>query len=290
MQIKKKNRILIALLSLLLLMISVLFSGCANVDYTTVKLRDGSINEMLATTIDEAKIQEKSQSVAVLKNSVQKMAVEILTEKLTEYTKTITKYVKYYQNAGNVELANAYAELLMGVDIKQPSWKDDVFYLSIDFANITSYSLFYNLTEKNFVEEKRTENFFIEKIYYVGNLGYNLNSGLVSLVYNEFQLNFPELLDENVTLSYSYLPPSTRYHSDADKVTMTADGKLHTWEIKDGDLDREIHFYLILANRASWFIVALLISEITAIILLLIATISALIRHKKNKQKIKENI
>ena len=48
------------------------------------------------------------------------------------------------------------------------------------------------------------------------------------------------------TMTYSYLTTNNRLHSDADEVTKTMQGTLHSWEINENNFNREIQFGIYL--------------------------------------------
>ena len=275
MKVKKIISILI-----LLICVSFIFTGCASVNYTTLKYSNGEIIETVECTLNEQLLKNKGYNVNEKKNAISATAYVALQEKYSGYiTKITNKYENLIQNK-DFENAEIYEELLESVTVYQPVWRENILFCKIHFKTSTAYYMFYNLTEPNFKRDREIKNLFTEKIYFRGNLGYALNNSLYSTLSTRLDLQFMKFSEQDVSLSYSYLAPSRRYHSNADDINVTKDGYLHTWYVRE-DINQEIYFYVILANRHVWYLLAIVISLFVTFILLVVALIKITLCRKK---------
>jgi len=266
---------------LLLICVSFIFVGCANVNYTTIKYSNGEIVETVNCVLNEQLLIDKGYNVELKKNSIATTAYLALQDKYSEYIAKINQ--KREQAIINQEhdKLSLYEQLLESVNVYQPAWTKDVLVCKIHFKSATAYYLFYDLKQPNFQQAETKKNLFTNKIYYRGNLGYSINHGLYSTIANKLDLQFMKFSAEDVNLTYSYLAPARRYHSNANYIQSTSDGYLHTWVVGE-NLDEEIYFYLIIANRHAWYLLAIAISLLVCFILLLVGIIKIYI--SKNKK------
>ena len=81
---------------------------------------------------------------------------------------------------------------------------------------------------------------------------------------------FSNIPNEKTSLYYSYAMDSKRYHSNADSITLDSNGKyIHTWEVHPDELEKQIYFYTIKANRGAWLLACISIGSGISLILCL---------------------
>ena len=265
---------------LLLICVSFLFAGCSQVNYTTIKHSNGEITESVTCLLDYQALENRGYDIAEKKLAISATAIVTMEEKLGEYlTKINLKLNQAYLNKDDETIA-LYNKLKESITIYEPTWEDNILNCKINFKNSTSYYLFYNLTEANFKQTKTKHNLFTNKIYYTGNLGYSLNHSLYSILAVRLKNQFLKFGENDVSLSYTYLAPARRYHSNANYIKPCDEGYLHTWLVESGNFDKEIYFYLIIANRNAWYLLAIVISLIVCLVLLIVAVIKTVIKPK----------
>lgn len=273
-----------------LILVSFIFVGCCNVSYTNFT-EDGIYNEVLEVTLNEQTLKDEGYNdleITRFKGDMLSLANNTLNDKYSSYENKIQNNInKYKHDPEKKDLLDAYTELLTAVKITPPKWENNVFSAKIEFASKSAYLIFYDLTEKNFSKEEIEKGLFYNTRYYKGSLGYAVNYGLYSTLSHNLSHYFSKFTPEDTSLSYTYLAPSSRYHSNADQITYYDDGYYaHTWKVDTNNLDKEIYFYLRLANRWIWYLTAILISLVVVVILIVIAIIKHLITKKKEQEKI----
>lgn len=264
----------------LLICVSFLFAGCASINYTTMKYSNGEMVETVDCLLDEEKMETKGYDVEKQKLSIATTAYLALQDKYTKYLADVNIELNKALASKELERATLLEEMLESVIVYEPYWEENVLHCEIYFKSSSAYYLFYGLTEPNFKQEKIKENLFTNKIYYKGNLGYSLNHSLYSTIATRLDMQFMKFSEQDVNLTYSYLAPARRYHSNANYIQATKDGYLHTWIVGE-NIDQEIYFYLTLANRHAWYLLAIVISLFITFILLVIAVIKICIKPKK---------
>lgn len=93
------------------------------------------------------------------------------------------------------------------------------------------------------------------------------------------RLDISEISAEDVSLLYSFTTPYERLHSVGATVKQTASGVTHTWHLDD--LASTIQVFRQTANQTTWYLVALGVSIIGAIVALIVLTIIKEVKKKK---------
>lgn len=277
---KKSLRIFILLN--MLIFVSTIFSGCAEINYSTIKTKDGGIVEKVTALIDEQSLIDANYNVNIKKLEIEQIATSAMQELVNDYNQKIQQQIHIYTVQQDQEMIASFTDLLDDVTALKPYWENTVFNCQINFDSVSAYCLFYDLTETNFSTQTTRSNWWSTKITYSGNLGYAINSGLYSILKTKLNLTFLNFSDQDTNLSYSYLARSKRYHSNSDYVLATTDGYLHTWKIDSSNIDKEIYFYLNIANRGHWFLISIILSLIITTIILFISIIILFIKKTKN--------
>lgn len=270
----------------LLVITSILFTGCASVSYSTIKSDDGSITETVVAVFDDTELGTTNSDIILKKSEIQQKVDEAISNKYNDFGRRMTDMKNAYHDEGNREMEIYYANLLTQVKITRPFWSDDNLNCVLIFDTEDAYMHFYNIKEQNFSNIVETEKWLYTKVYFKGSSGYGLNNGLYATLYNELGDLFSSTTETGVNLSYSYLARSRRYHSNADLIEYTSDGYLHTWYISSENPNEEIYFYVNVANRSNFYLLSIIISLIICIILSIIAIIKIKINKKKNNRLI----
>ena len=280
---KTKTLLKNVLIIFLLLIISVYFCACGQVNSSIISNADGSVEEVVNIELDVAKVvnagylkiqQLKDEISADAKHEAIKMQ-EILNNKiqvdllLTSDENTIKKLNSYYN----------------GIDAFENKWNDNQYTIRVVFKNIDVYKYYYNISDDNKVEMKEEKHFFYTKMYWYGNTMFLKHRELYNNLKTKYETLYPNLINHaDSTLTYTYCADLRRQHSDADFIEKV-DGKYyHTWIVDKNNVDEPIMFYYNVANTYNWIFVALVITFVVTGILWSIVLIN------KNKKKKQNNI
>ncbi len=284
MIVSMKRKIFISILICVLAIASIFSCGYQAIlaiddktDYLYGKDFDGQIVEQVVVSIDNNTYSPQQ------KQDIKWTARNIINQKLIAYKANVNSMIL---SARSNEHRALLQQMLDGVEFSSPDWDEETgeFFVNVTFLNETAYLWFYNVLEKNFKQTTTTEKWLYYTIHYTGNIDYMKNVGLFNLLSTSESLTsiFPEIA--NSQLSYSYLTQSGRYHSNADSITRTTDGYVHTWNATSEN--KEIEFHLNIAHRQNWYILAIIIGLSCALILGVVALIIVIIKHNKRKRLI----
>lgn len=274
-----------SILCFLLIIVSLIFCGCSQVNYVNYTDEDGVYTEVVEITLDETKFTNVEQVKKDISNQVD---ITLETKHNAYLSKVGTKIEEYRYDPENQDLFKAYNDLLDDITW-QTSDEDNYYQVKIMFNSTSSYLIFYDLTKKNFSNKSVKEGLFYDTITFTGNLGYYVQNSLYpTLRYSPYlEKYFNIFSEEDVDLTYTYLTSSKRYKSDADRVNYAGDGYYaHSWVVNSENIEKEIHFSVRIANRWIWYVVAIGISLIFALILVIIAIVINIPKRKKDNEKI----
>lgn len=279
-----KKTVLKSVLCFVLIMVSIVFCGCSQVNFINYTDENGIYTEVLEITLDETKFENLNKAKQDISDAVN----STLLSKYSTYTMNINmKLNEFKYDSEKQDLYVAYQDLLDDVTWETHNFDDkNYFYIKLMFASTSSYLIFYDITEKNFSEKEVTKGLFYNTINYKGNLGYYIQHSLYSTLRHSPYLDkyFETFSEEDVDLTYSYLAGSSRYKSNADEVFYVGEGLYsHTWKVDTNNMDKEIHFSLRIANRWIWYVLAIGISLIVCVILILTALIMHFLKKKQQK-------
>lgn len=246
-----------------------------------IKDDNGSIFEEVIYSSSEANFAENNLNFETDSIIIQRAIHQNLDKMYTQYLFKVNNHINDSLLTQDYELAERYQELLEEVTISIPEWQEYNLICKTQFKSKSAYCIFYDITETLFNDAEEVEHTFVTKYYYKTNSSTALNQGLNSIIVKTLQ-DLSITPTESITTYYSYLARSRRYHSNADSITQTEQGYLHSWNININE-DEEIYFYLNIANRATWLIVAIILSLCLALALATIALIIVLIQKHKNK-------
>ena len=141
---------------------------------------------------------------------------------------------------------------------------------------------------KNISETKVSteEHFLYDKIYYSSSSMFADYSALYNKIYDEIISEYPNFINQENKLLYTYVTDSRREHSDADYITNLNGEYYHTWEVEPNNISTNVTFYYNVLNRANCIIVCIGTTILVSGILLLIGYIVEKRKNKKFKEKI----
>jgi len=273
-----KFKTLTITLTIMLVLLSFLLCGCAQVNLVTYHNDDGSLYEYVFLNIDEQALISNGYNIDNVKLEIQTNS-RFEANSLIEQFKNKTTEEYELQHLTN----NEYAELYNGISLIEENWNGGQYLIGLNFKNSTVYKKYYELMNGvTFnTNPKIVKKLFYTKTYYYGTANYG-DYSIFNRIYNYYAGTiFSTISPQETSLTYSYSVSSKRFHSDADQVTMDSNGNyLHTWKINPNEPAREILLYTISANRGMWIIVSIGIGLGTTLLLSSIA----LIKYFKNKK------
>lgn len=282
MCMKTKSNFKFITLSIILLLICFTLSGCAQVNFITYLNSNGTINEYVYLVLDSNALMTHGYNPLEVKNSIRLNSQNIANNLLTEYQSKLA--AAYSRQEISLQEFNEFNN---GVAVIEHNWENDEYIIGLQFENATVYRQYYRLLDSqssktSFENSKIIEKAFYTKTYYYGSTGYS-DYSIFNSIYNYYtQTVFHDISPQEASLNYSYAVNSSRFHSNADSVSMDINGNyLHTWNVNPEE-EREIYFYTITANRSMWIIVCLIIGLTISLILCIIGLCSYI----KTKRKI----
>ena len=295
----KLKKILFCISLILVSIIS--FSGCAKVELMRTVDSYSVIMDKLVVTLDKDKLLNNYTTVraAVVADMVQ-----------------FRNYVHDWIEGYKEEYPKVYLDMKDGIVCEIPESQNNELSIVITFADISFFAVFYGLATINDVEyasamqdvgpfiadifnqEYKSEEFnlFLYKYSMVSSKGimdtikdYKVD-GIDTNYYEKYtELTGCSLSDLDVTQIFAY--PEDRLYSNADVKEVVGGVTFLAWDLSDKGADFEMEIYKLAPNSASWYIVALFVSAIFAIV----ATIFISIRYKNEitvkitKQDVEKN-
>lgn len=277
MKCKKTSKILI----ILILFVCLIFTGCAEINFTTYHNEDGSIVERVSITIDEKELASYGYNVVL---EEEKILIDI-NQRLKNL---VQNYKNYLENKFIAEEISAeqYEVLIIGVTPKNNGWTNATLIAELIYNSADDYHSFYSyLNEGGSPTEttkEKTEHFLYTKTTYTGFANYG-DFALYNEVYNVYaNSKFSRINPDATTLYYNYAVSSKRIHSDADSIYIDSEGNyIHSWLINPNEPSRTIHLYTIKANPSYWILICMGISLTICLISFIILLVKQKIHNSK---------
>lgn len=275
------------LIIFLLLIVSVCFCACGEINSSVISQDNGTIEEVVIVKLDLDKILDlgyttnqilklkeeiqsdaQDQSISMKEKLNNKVALQLTIPNLEKETREVLE--SYYN----------------GITIKESNWNDNQYSIKVVFKNIDVYKYYYNISDDNKVETKEEKHFFYNKLYWYGNTMYLKHRELYESLKNKYQTKYPNLINDDAKLTYTYCADLRRQHSDADYIEKV-DGKYyHTWIVDKENPNQQIMFYYNVANTYNWIIISVIVTLIITIIFSIIVIIKKINKNSKNKENI----
>ncbi len=263
------------LISIMLCVVTLLFSGCGSVRSMTMTNADGTIDELVYIELDEEQVKAADYNIKELE-----LDISLTGERIAQgYVDTFVREMsKKSGEAKTEEKQIFYNRAASGIKIIKSQWQENTGVLGIKFLNNDVYKLFYGITDENTNEPLEEKHLFYSKISYVGHSKYIAYSSLYDELKIYYEAKYPNLIKEDSgELLYTFVTNYRRERSNADYVTKMDGQYYHTWVIDS--LDEEIVIYYNTLNRGNMIIAVVIFSLIVCAILNLIVFV------KKKKAK-----
>lgn len=272
----------------LLVVVTISFCACSSVRTMTVTNTDGTIDELVYISLDTQAIIDAGYDNL----DIESMQTDITTTAMREASNIVDNFKQSIDDllAFNFTMDfKTRTDLLNirdGLEVVTSSWQDNTYVIGLRFSDINVYRYYYNITEEAEVQPTNEEHFLYTKVIYSGLNMYVNYSDLYLKLNQEFSTKYPEFIENENELLYTYVTESRREHSDADFVTRLDGNYYHTWIVDGDNLGEEITLYYNIANRGNCILLCIGISIVVCSVLLIIGVIVD--KHKKKKQIIIE--
>ena len=277
-----KSSIKSLFICLMLVIIALTFSACAQVRLMTITNDDGTIDEIVTITIDTEEVVSAGHSVAELKDDIMiksQAQAQAMKEDLDE------KILNDLLMVRDEETTLVLNSFINGISVVKSDWIGDTYSIGIRFKNIDVYRYYYNIKENINVQMQTEEHFFYDKVFYYSNTMYVKHHDLYNKVSAYYSAKYPNLINsEGNELLYTYKTDLRRQHSDADYITKQDGEYYHTWVVDANNLEKPIMLYYNIANPENYIIVSVISVFVLTIILSGVAFVTNLINKKKGNK------
>lgn len=245
---------------LMILCCTFMFCGCATVSYTVVENENGGVGQVVEIDLNELQLD----SAGATSTQIQQMKADIKLLVEGKQAEIMNAYIKKVNN--DKSLTSAQKESLVeGVETSVNVY-DSTISARFDFVGVGTYYYFYGIDptasdEEENISHKRNGLFYDQYIQTTKTIfsDQELIDSYVSLA-NDYiarlNLSNPQKI-KAPQYAYSYQTSNTRLKSDADQVSRTENGIVHTWFMTSDQTQREIHFYTRQPRRIVWYAFAL---------------------------------
>ena len=268
----------------LLVVVTISFCACSSVRTMTVTNADGTIDELVYISLDTQALIDAGYDNL----DIESMQTDITTTAMREASNIVDNFKQSIDDllAFNFTMDfKTRTDLLNirdGLEVVTSSWQDNTYVIGLRFNDINVYRYYYNITEEAEVQPTNEEHFLYTKVIYSGLNMYVNYSDLYLKLNQEFSAKYPEFIENENELLYTYVTESRREHSDADFVTRLDGNYYHTWLVDSENIAEPITLYYNIANRGNCILLCIGISILVCGVLLIIGLIVN--KHKKKKQ------
>ena len=270
------------LLTLALICMVSLLGGCGAVDYQLIINSNGVITERIYLPVNYQYFYEQGFSeveFALVRNQVVTLAKSEMNARKEQFNQKV--------DADDSILPENKELLKSRVEVKQ-YYNNEYVVLEFNYANSSVRTYFYNAEDAEPTEPKVENNFFTTKtttssktVFASTVSGEPITSYMRTQFENIVHSVNPELTLPKTELTYTYVTPQSRLHSDADRIEMQDGYYMHIWDIEEDNLEREINLYVVNARTEVWYALLLGVSLLATGIMFLVYFIK--------KKKIKKN-
>ena len=258
---KLKNLIL----CVFVLCITIMLTGCANVDYSRFVYPTGEITDRLVVELDVKKIHDAGVNVSVLvqniKQDLENYYIQPIIDFKNEYMHEEHTYEqKQYVNNGilhNVEVVGNYR-----------------IAAEVTFKSISLFNLYYGNDSDNLEGDSdgqiefRQGTFVNRYVQSSQNAFAVLKTDAIKQLVEKYKmLTSNQFTWDDVTLTQVYASPDTDIKSNADVTEVSQGIKMHQWEIDPNNLDFNLEFYTVTPRTGPWYILALFITLLVTFII-----------------------
>ncbi len=275
--IKKSIQLLLTILMLMIIALS--FSACAQVRIMTITNDDNTIDELVTISISTEEVLSAGYNVGELKLNIQTKSQEQAHLMKDALNQKIFNDLLKVGDEESVKILNSFKD---GISVIKSDWKDNNYAIGIRFKNIDVYKYYYGIKENTNVEMQTEEHFLYDKVYYYASTMYVKHHDLFDKVNAYYSAQYPGLIDsESNELLYTYKTDLRRQHSDADYITKQDGEYYHTWVVDPNNIDKPIMLYYNIANPENYILVSICITLGVTVILAIVGVIINLTKKKK---------
>lgn len=263
------NKIKKSFTLILFVFITLIFGGCASVDYSRTIQASGRVTDRLVIAISDEALSNANISAEDLFYNIQ------LDLKLF-YLKPIDDF-KQVCSDSQLLSTQEKLEIMEGITTEITQVGNEII-CEVQFSNIRVFNLYYAPSTEN--TTKVVNGTFLNRYVQTSSNAFAIlkNEQLAGLI-SKYRQIFNNTYDlENLKLSQTYASPNTSIYSNANQTKVAQGIKSHVWEINATNLDFNLEFYTIGPRTVSWYILALLLSIAVAVVLWTVFKI----KNKKN--------
>lgn len=268
-----------------------LFTGCASSNVLVKENSDGSVDIFYSVQLEVSKLLEdgdiEESDVNQMKSKIETKSSELIARCRAEYNFNLNKYY----NNGSITKEDRN-KLVKQFNV-YTGWDADLYLVKFSFDSAKAYNIYVDYGINLNISTSTEKGLFINKnvkkvVNPLGRKRNELGGECVFKYFNDLKNDYinshfsAEVAEKfpKLVMSYSYLTPSSKIHSDADEKGFTSVGYLHSWEIDENNFTKEIEFYTLSVNPAVWYLLAL------TIVFVFVAIYLVVIYFKKPKNKI----
>ena len=278
MQKIKNNKILIVFI--LFILITITFSGCAQVRAMTITNQDGSIEEQVFVSLDSKAIIEAGYEVDDVKNDISSTAVNEAKDMINKLNQKLD-YDIFNATTETRQILNTFKN---GIVVLSNNWENNEYVVSVKFKNIDVYRYYYGITEEPKIEYQTEEHFFYNKVSFSGSTMFLKHKDLYERLNLKFSIRYMGLINsESNELLFTYKTDLHRQHSNADYISKLDGEYYHTWVVEDVE-NEEILFHYNVANSGNWMMIAIGASVVACGIMLIINAIVEQVKKRKTNE------
>ena len=277
-----KTKKVLTIIFLLLVSVTTFF-GCAKVEFIRAIDSSETIIDKLAISLDESKINKAGED---LTSVISKIDGDMIHFRNRVDDWKISEFAEYPE---------LYESVKDGIKVEVTKPRKNEISIAIEFSNWKMFGLFYGYA----VAEDFEYNAFLQDHGpFIANI---LNSDYEDNDYGLFLIKYAILknggIEENiqnfefdgtnyyekyrslfmnrygmeeVEVSQIFAFPDDRLHSNADDSEVQGDLTLLRWDLSNKTDDFEMTIYKITANTTSWYVLALILSAVSVIIITIV--------------------
>lgn len=272
------------MLIFMLIIISMSFCGCAEIRAMTTVNEDKTIDQCVYVTLKENEIRNAGYNLALVKKDVSDEAFAEAVDIKQQFINNINMQIMSYQLSGDLETVNTLQSFANGLSIIGNKWTDNKYGIGLRFANSDVYRYFYGITTDNTDNRQYEKHFFYTKVIDTGSTLYLRYQSLYDSISSKFEIKYPNLINTESELLFTYVADTHREHSDADFITKQNGKYYHTWKVEPSDFEKEVVLYYNIANQGNCILVCL-ITGLGICVVLLVCGIFA-VKIKKQRKTI----
>lgn len=273
-----------------------MLAGCGSVNYSLSVSSTGVVTQSFYMAVNKTDIISAGKTVDDFKDEVRNVGNQITRNSFESFeSRYADDTIKSTFDGGTKTYAEIKTYVIANMEPNNKTasivWKEENGYLycqmTLKFLTIQSYNYYYDHFND---DTEDSDTITIDYGYYkkeVTTTDSVFSDLSTSSIATYFKTYFGDTYDlSDMTYSYCYVTPSSHLYSDADSVSYTSSGYVHTWNFTADELSAEnggqISLYTISFRTWLWYVTAILITLLVGLILFLVCKI------KDNKNHLKK--